>query len=99
MLQRVLKKTRENENLKETVEYAAEKDDRALASAGWGRAVKAVGQALEIARSNIRHLQARPGWLDAKTRRTMPASDVALFDEIKAKRSCQATAIDVSTHW
>jgi len=48
--------------------------------------VKAVCQALGLARSNIHRLQARPeSWIDARTRRTAPASDVALLDEIKAQ--------------
>ena len=48
--------------------------------------MKAVCQALGLARSNIHRLQARPeSWIDARTRRTAPASDVALLDEIKAQ--------------
>ncbi len=48
--------------------------------------MKAACQAPGLARSNIHRLQARPeAWIDARTRRTAPASDVALLDEIKAQ--------------
>ena len=48
--------------------------------------MKAVCVALGLARSNIHRLHARPeSWDDARTRRTEPASDAILLDEIKAQ--------------
>ncbi len=48
--------------------------------------MKAVCVALGLARSNIHRLHARPeSWGDARTRRTEPASDAILLDEIKAQ--------------
>lgn len=44
--------------------------------------MKAVCQALGLARSNIHRPES---WIDARTRRTTPVSDVALLDEIKAQ--------------
>ena len=48
--------------------------------------MKTVCQALGLARSNIHCLKARPeSWVDARTRRTEPASEAILLDEIKAQ--------------
>ncbi len=48
--------------------------------------MKAVCQALGLVRSNIHRLQARPqNWVDARTRRTVLASDAMLLSEIKAQ--------------
>jgi putative transposase len=48
--------------------------------------VKTVCQALGLARSNIHRLHVRPeSWVDARTRRTEPASDALLLEEIKAQ--------------
>ena len=48
--------------------------------------MKAVGQALGLARSNIHRLQARPqNWIDARTRRTALANDAMLLNQIKAQ--------------
>ena len=48
--------------------------------------MKAVCQALGLARSNLHRLHARPrNWVDARTRRTALASDAMLLNEIKAQ--------------
>ncbi len=48
--------------------------------------MKTVCQALGLARSNIHRLHVRPeSWVDARTRRTEPASDALLLEEIKAQ--------------
>jgi len=48
--------------------------------------VKAVCQALGLARSNVHRLQARSeSWIDARTQRKTHVSDATLLDEIKAQ--------------
>jgi hypothetical protein len=85
-LQRVLgKKTLENEILRKQWSTPPKKWI-ARSPLGRGRPVKAVCVALGLARSNIHRLHARPeSWGDARTRRTEPASDAILLDEIKAQ--------------
>jgi putative transposase len=48
--------------------------------------VKAVCEALGLARSNVQRLRARSGdWTDARTCRTARADDALLLDEIEAQ--------------
>lgn len=62
------------------------KVDCALALAERGRPVKAVCQALGLARWNIHRLQARTEcWVDGRTQCTAPASDAMLLAEVKTQ--------------